>query len=100
MPRSSGGRQAKRLFHRAHALTTVAVVPEAYLLELLMAHWVTYDGANAVSGPVSLASYVERILPSIAPSVSQGLKDDWVQREAGSFDANTGDSKPPGVLRC
>lgn len=41
MLRSSGGRQAERIFHRAHALTTAAAVPEAYLLWLLMAHWVT-----------------------------------------------------------
>lgn len=85
MLKSSGGRQAKRIFHRAHALTTAVAVSEAYLLGLLMAHWVTEDRTNAVSGPVSLTSYVERILPSIAPSVSQGLKNDWAQREADSF---------------
>lgn len=85
MLRSPGGRQARRIFHRAHVLTTEAAVAEANLLGLLLPHWVTQDRADAVSGPLSLASYMERILPLIARSGSPGLKDDRVQREAGSF---------------
>lgn len=76
MLRSPGEKQARRIFHRAHALTTKAAASEANLFGLLLAHWVTQDRADAVSGPVSLASYMKRILPSIALSVSLGQKDD------------------------
>lgn len=55
---------------------------EAHLLGLLLAYLVTQDRADAVSGPISLTSYVERILPSIAPSVSKGLKDNWGAKRA------------------
>lgn len=56
-------------------LTTEVVVFEAHLSGMVLTHWVTWDRVSAVSGPVSPAACKERILPSIAPSMSRGQSD-------------------------
>lgn len=53
-------------------LTTEVVVFEAHLPGMGLTPWVTWDRVSAVSGPVSPAACMGRILPSIAPSMSRG----------------------------
>lgn len=56
-------------------LTTKVAVFEAHLSGMGLTHWVTWDRVSAVSGPVSPAACMERILPSMAPSMSRGQSD-------------------------
>lgn len=56
-------------------LTTEVGVFEAHLPGMGLTHWVTWDRVSAVSGPVSPAACMERILPSIAPPMSREQSD-------------------------